>query len=145
MWGISPCEWSLVFSGKINLLAGHGRCKSWSSKWSLVAPSSSVHVMDCRLYGANPLSEPMMTYQQSNPYGDTTGLRGNMDTHFVLMVRGTCWSVVGLPSRIMRIFEVKEITTHHQSDVIMSTMASLITGILMVCSSVCSGADQRKH
>ena len=31
------------------------------------------------------------------------------------------------------------------SDVIMSTMASQITGILIVCWTVCSGADQRKH
>ena len=33
----------------------------------------------------------------------------------------------------------------HYSDVIMNSMASQITGISMVCSTVCSGADQRKH
>ena len=33
----------------------------------------------------------------------------------------------------------------HYSDVIMSTMESQITGASMVCSIVCSGADQRKH
>ena len=33
----------------------------------------------------------------------------------------------------------------HYSDVIMSAMASQITGVWMVCSTVCSGADQRKH
>ena len=33
----------------------------------------------------------------------------------------------------------------HYSDVIMGMMASHITGTLMVCSAVCSGADQRKH
>ena len=33
----------------------------------------------------------------------------------------------------------------HYSDVIMTTMASQITGVSMVCSTVCSGADQRKH
>ena len=33
----------------------------------------------------------------------------------------------------------------HYSDVIMSAMASQITGVSMVCSTVCSGADQRKH
>ena len=31
------------------------------------------------------------------------------------------------------------------SDVIMSAMASQITGILIVCSTVCSDTDQRKH
>ena len=34
---------------------------------------------------------------------------------------------------------------HHYSDVIMSTMASQMTGVLIVCSTVCSGTDQRKH
>ena len=33
----------------------------------------------------------------------------------------------------------------HYSDVIMSAMASKITGILLIYSSCCSGADQRKH
>ena len=33
----------------------------------------------------------------------------------------------------------------HYSDVIMSTMASQITGVSIVCSAVCSGAHQRKH
>ena len=33
----------------------------------------------------------------------------------------------------------------HYSDLIMSTMASQITGISIVYSTICSGADQRKH
>ena len=33
----------------------------------------------------------------------------------------------------------------HYNDVIMSAMVSYITGISMVCSTVYSGADQRKH
>ena len=33
----------------------------------------------------------------------------------------------------------------HYSDVIMSAMASQITGVLIVYSTVCSGVDQRKH
>ena len=33
----------------------------------------------------------------------------------------------------------------HYSDVIMSTMASQITDILIVCSTICSGTAQRKH
>ena len=33
----------------------------------------------------------------------------------------------------------------HYSDVIMSTMVSQITGVSIVYSTVCSGADQRKH
>ena len=34
---------------------------------------------------------------------------------------------------------------HHYSDVIMSTMASQTTSVSIVWSTVCSGADQRKH
>ena len=33
----------------------------------------------------------------------------------------------------------------HYNDVIMSVMASQITGILIIYSTVCSGPDQRKH
>ena len=35
--------------------------------------------------------------------------------------------------------------SHDYSDVIMGVMASQITGVSIVCSAVCSGADQRKH
>ena len=34
---------------------------------------------------------------------------------------------------------------YHYSDVIMSAMASQITGVSVVCSTVFSGVDQRKH
>ena len=37
------------------------------------------------------------------------------------------------------------IRSKHYRDITLSTMASQITGILIVCSTVCSGADQRKH
>ena len=33
----------------------------------------------------------------------------------------------------------------HYSEVIMSIMASQITGVLIVCTTICSGVDQRKH
>ena len=39
----------------------------------------------------------------------------------------------------------KRICSEHYSGVIMSAMASEITSVLIVCSTVCSGADQRKH
>ena len=35
--------------------------------------------------------------------------------------------------------------TEHYSDVIMSAIGSQITGVSIVCSTVCSSADQRKH
>ena len=39
----------------------------------------------------------------------------------------------------------KSVHDMHNRDVIMSALASQITGISMVCSIVCSGADQRKY
>ena len=39
----------------------------------------------------------------------------------------------------------KHIKLRHYSDVIMSTIASQITSVSVVCLAVCSGADQRKH
>ena len=33
----------------------------------------------------------------------------------------------------------------HYSDIIISAMTSQINGVSIVCSTVCSGADQRKH
>ena len=38
-----------------------------------------------------------------------------------------------------------EITKPHYNEVIMSAMASQITGVVIVCSTVCWGTDQRKH
>ena len=40
---------------------------------------------------------------------------------------------------------VSECTPIHYGDVIMRAMASQITNISKVCSTICSGADQRKH
>ena len=34
---------------------------------------------------------------------------------------------------------------YHYSNVIMDVMTSQVTGVRMVCSNVCSGANQRKH
>ena len=36
-------------------------------------------------------------------------------------------------------------TSAHYSDVIMSAMGSEITGISVACSTICLGADKRKH
>ena len=39
-----------------------------------------------------------------------------------------------------------QVTVHvHYTDVMMTAVASQITGVLIVCSTVCSGLDQRKH
>ena len=45
----------------------------------------------------------------------------------------------------MRMTSFEQSYTVNYGDVIMSAMASQITGVSMICSTVCSGADQRKH
>ena len=40
---------------------------------------------------------------------------------------------------------VFQVTMFYYSDVIMSAMASQIAGVSIVCSTLCSGADQQKH
>ena len=42
-------------------------------------------------------------------------------------------------------FDVDTVFLAHYSDVIMSAMYSQITGVSIVSSSVCSGADQKKY
>ena len=44
-----------------------------------------------------------------------------------------------------KLYSYKKIWNSHQNDVIMSAMASQITNLTIVCSTVYSGADQRKH
>ena len=60
----------------------------------------------------------------------------NQNKHEV--VKDTNWSHSYTESVTVRIL-------HHYTDVIMSAMASQITGVSVVYSTVCSGADQRKH
>ena len=47
---------------------------------------------------------------------------------------GAWRSLLNLPERCL-----------HYGDVIMSAMASQITGVSIVCLTICSGADQRQH
>ena len=85
--------------------------------------------------------------------------RGKISTAYAISVLGkytrTCFY---FPSNILKktvvrycsFQSMKEITImrtqrSHYSDVIMSSRASQFTGVSIACSTVCSGADQRKH
>ena len=46
---------------------------------------------------------------------------------------------------VSSIYVTKWFNKTHYIDVIMSAMASQTTGVSIICSTVCSGADQRKH
>ena len=70
-------------------------------------------------------------------------VKGHLDmTHFD-------WPILGLEKcRIMqqeKIFGNLSWHIIHYSDVIMSAMSSQITGVPIVCVTVCSGADQMRH
>ena len=49
------------------------------------------------------------------------------------------------PSTAAQLASDREYWCYHYSDVIMGAMASQITSLSSICSTVCSGADQRKH
>ena len=53
--------------------------------------------------------------------------------------------IVSPVASIISSSDLKAFHTTHYSDVIMSSMRSKITGAPIVCSTVSSGADQRKH
>ena len=55
------------------------------------------------------------------------------------------WNILSEISCEWAVSCVVQKTTRHYVDIIMSAMASQITGVSIVGSSVCSGADQRKH
>ena len=58
-----------------------------------------------------------------------------------------CWLIINgkLYNWWLLLPEADELSHAHYSDVIMSAMVSQITRVWMVCSTVCSDADQRKH
>ena len=62
------------------------------------------------------------------------------DTCLVMPGQGNAMPCIVLPRFALFVW-----TKHHYSDLIMSAMASQITGVSILCSTVCSGADQIKH
>ena len=89
------------------------------------AQSSLAQVIACRLCGTKPLPETIITYCQPNPL-----------KHISLSWRDVdCFTPFCLGLN----------TAKHDSDVMMSAMASQITSPTIVCSTVYSGADQRKR
>ena len=61
--------------------------------------------------------------------------------------RAIIWTSAGLVYwRIYKVLRSQWVDyTLYYNDIIMSTMAFQITGVSTVCTTVCSGADQRKH
>ena len=81
-----------------------------------------VQVMACHLFGAKPLPEPMLTYCQLDPWELTSA---KFESKYKSFHSGKCiWTLQWL---------------HNEPDGV------LITGVSIVYSTVCSGANQRKH
>ena len=62
--------------------------------------------------------------------------------HLSYIVNG-CWCSGEENARPISIHDIELVI--HYLDVIISAMASQIVGVSIVCSTVCSGADQRNH
>ena len=56
-----------------------------------------------------------------------------------------CGYLIKSVEAILAMFHLFQLTRCHYNDVIMSVMASQITGVSIVLSTVCPGADQRRH
>ena len=154
----------------------------------------SVQPMACRLFGAKPLSEPMLSYCQFPPWEQNFHSRKCISKrrlqycgHFVSASMAMCSGTSSSTQRhhsfsvllchetvschfeeiiitggirrqpVMKISskwlqcsaevleEWGQMTHYHYNDVIMNTMASQITSLTIVYSTVYSSTDQRKH
>ena len=66
--------------------------------------------------------------------------------HWIKIVSSGNWQEFIAISNIMKSgTSPKSYGFSHYNDVIMSAMAPQITGVSIVCSNICSGADQGKH
>ena len=67
----------------------------------------------------------------------------------ITLVRGVChFSVAVVQNKAKFLSEIKALLSHftpHYNDVIMGARASQITSLMIVCSTVYSDADERKH
>ena len=65
--------------------------------------------------------------------------------HLRRIVVAVQWNIKQKHSAIICMFYWMHCLYPYYSDAIMSAMVSQISGISIICSTVCSGADQRKH
>ena len=86
----------------------------------------------------------MTSYQYRKSHcGDKTAVRSSY-LHNGIFYTGKMSSLYWTRAQVP-ISESGQCNSSHYSDVIMSVMASQITSVSIVCTTVCSGADQRKH
>ena len=122
--------------------------------------SALVQVMACRLFGAKPLPESMLPYCQLDLKNK---LHWNSNTKLFIQENSSENVVCEMAAILFREGFVNAPrsavnrgpwgqksrmecrSNAYYSDVIMNTIASQITGVSIVYSTVCSGADQRNY
>ena len=126
--------------------------------------------MDCRLFGAKPLTEPMLTYVNWNLRNKfrwnakqnsklfihenahecvvcqslSRGIWVTDDADEALPTTPDSFISFRRPNQVALTYWSGQMPLHY-SDVIMNKMASQSTSLRIVCSTIYSGADQRKH
>ena len=110
--------------------------------------TSLVQIMACRLFGAKPLSLQMLTYYQSDLKRKFNGILFGTNSivsikKIYLKITSTKW----LPNCLSRkvLIPMKRTLHFHYNDVIMGKIASQITSLTIVYSTVYSDTDQGKH
>ena len=125
-----------------SIKAGYGlRCLwfvsvNWSRlrkpHWQLVLGHSAVQQNACLLTFPNPILEHLLQPRRIFPHL-LDELSAKITLSFILYQNATFS------------FKIKPRACGHYNDVIMSTMACQITGVLIVYSTICSVAYQRKQ
>ena len=104
--------------------------------------------MDCRLFGAKPLSKPTPGYCQLDPQEQTSAkffikIKNFSITKMYLNISSAKWQPF-CPEGDELSHSLNFLFSHYD-DVIMDTIASQITSLTIVYSIAYSGTDQRKH
>ena len=104
--------------------------------------SALVQIMACRLFGVKPLSVPMLDYHKLDSWEQASLV-------FFIKIHNFSFAKMHLKisSAKWRPFCPGEMSLSiiHYTDVIMTTMASQITSLTVVYSTVYSDADQRTY
>ena len=109
--------------------------------------------MAFRLFDAKALPQPMMDLLLIGPSGTYLGkvcIKIHFSTRiYITKSRYFCSGLNELTLKTLKLCHLLGMSIFLRScnynDVIMSAMASQITGVSSVCPTVCSGANQRKH
>ena len=113
--------------------------------------STLVQVMACHLFGTKPLPEPTLAYCLLDPFRNNLHWNSNRNTWIRL---GANFNDIWIHENVIEnvICKITVILIRPQwvkavfhNDVIMSAVASQITSVSIVCSTVYSSADRRKH